>query len=569
MSVLKVVMDSFRARAQARGPSHRAQARVPLRRARLLRGSRRGCALALGLILLAGAAAGADEDPEALYRDGEALRAAHNPGAAEMVFQRLVREAPRHLRGRLALARLQLDHAPAEALATLDAARALDPSAEDVYWLQGRALEALGRLPEAAESYRQAIRINPRRVEINQRLRQVLRALEARHSRVDEASQRFYATPNLGTLSLFGRLLLDEAAPQQAAAELEKARQRVPGLPEINLWIARAQKAAGSLNGEIEAYQRLLAADPTAAGVRLLLVEHLEAAGRLREAEEVLAPVRGDARLVASLDGADRAKLAYVRSRIALAHGDPAGSARALGEAAGLGLDPALVRAAFQNDLASFPEEPELWSAWARWHERSGQPGLAVEAWLQAGLLDARQRPAARQALTALQAAGQARGLSAGGAPGSSAPGSSATGGPAPTGAKVPCAQRPRARRPRARRPSARRPSARGRPRHSAHGSKGRRSRRGRGRRRRRGFGTAGAGAAGARRRPGPGCPAAGRAASRLARGPPSAPPGAGAGVSGARTGRAERSGPYLLHDGGDGRRGPGPGARLGALGAG
>ncbi len=423
-------MDSFRASAWPRRLPIRAwPRRLPIRA-----WPRVGPLVCIGacgvvaLVLLAGAARGADDDPEALYRDGEALRAAKNPGAAEMVFQRLVRIAPDDLRGRLGLARVQLEHAPADALETLDAARALAPNAEEVHWLRGRALEALGRLPEAAEAYRQAIRINPRRVEINQRLHQVLRTLGGRRTRVDEAAQRFYATPNLGTLSLFGRLLLDEATPQQAVTELEDARRRVPLLPEIDLWIARAQKLAGSLNGEIEAYERLLAADPKAAGVRLLLAVHLEEAGRLRQAGEALAPFDRDARLLAGLDRSERAQLAYVRSRVVLAHGDSAGSARALIEAAALGLDPALVRAAFQNDLASYPEEPELWSAWARWHERSGWPDRAVEAWLQAGLLDARQRPAARQALVAIQAANPARNV----------PAESASGGPAPSGAKGP-----------------------------------------------------------------------------------------------------------------------------------
>ncbi len=372
---------------------------------------------------LAGAAFAAD-DPEALYRDGEALVARKNAGAAEMVFQRLVRIAPQHLRGRLALARVQLGHAPADALATLDAARILDPNSEEVHWLRGRALEALGRLPDAAESYRQVIRINPRRVEVNVRLRVVLRTLRAKETRVEEASQRFYANPNLATLSLFGRLLLDEASAQQALAELEDARQRVPKLPQINLWIARVQQRSGALDGEIEAYQRYLAADAQAAGVRLLLAEHLQEAGRTRNAAAALAAFDADPRLLNSLDNGERARLAFARSRIARAGNDLPGAARNLAEAVRFGLDPALLRDTFQSDLTLQPDEPEMWTAYAQWLERVGEPGPAAEAWLQAGLLDAKRRPAVRQALAALQA-GQASGgaaaASAGGAGGNAA----------------------------------------------------------------------------------------------------------------------------------------------------
>jgi len=398
-------MDSFRASARRRRPRGR-------KRPGLFASAGLCTALALGVLLSAGAASGAANDPEALYRYGESLLAAKNPAAAELAFQRLVRMTPDHLRGRLALAGVQLKRAPADALETLDATLALFPNAEEVHWLRGRALEALGRLPEAADAYRQAIRLNPRRVEINQRLRQVLRTLGVR-TRVEEASQRFYATPNLGTLSLFGRLLLDEATPEQALAELEAARQRVPALPEINLWIARAQKLAGSLDGETDAYQRYLAADPKASGVRLLLAAHLEDAGRLRQADEALAPFDRDARLLAGLDGAERAQVAYFRSRSAVARKDAAGAARALGEAARLGMDPAALRAAFQAGLALWPDEPELWSAYAQWLGRTREPEQAADAWLRAGLLDAKHRPAARQALAALQDPARAPGPAA------------------------------------------------------------------------------------------------------------------------------------------------------------
>jgi tetratricopeptide (TPR) repeat protein len=369
-------------------------------------------ACTLALLLLIGAAAQrsatAAEDPEALYRQGQALLEQRDRAAAEQVFQQLVREAPQHLRGRLALGRLQLDHSPSEALATADAARVLDPNSEEVYWLRGRALEALGKLPDAAESYRQVIRINPRRTEANQRLRNVLRLLRSQQTRVQEAAERFYATPNLATLSLFGRFLLDEATPQQAVAELEDARVRVPTLPEVNLWIARAQQKAGSLDGEIEAYQRFLVTDPNAAGVRLLLAEHLQEAGRFRLANAALLPFDSNMQLTQDLDSAEQARLAYLRSRIALGRVDLITSARFLADAARQGLDPVLTKTTYLSDLTLEPDEAALWQGYAEWLGQTQAWAAAVDAWEQAGLLDASRRSASRKALTGLAAPGRA-----------------------------------------------------------------------------------------------------------------------------------------------------------------
>jgi len=369
-------------------------------------------ALLLGALAAAPAVAAdttpAADDPESLYLDGQALIAQHNPGAAEMVFQRLVRLDPQHLRGRLALARLELSHAPDEALANADAARVLAPDEPDVHWLRGRALEALGRLPEAAEAYRQVIRIDPRRLDAHQRLRGVLGMLRAGQTRVAEAAERFYAAPSLATLSGFGRLLLDEAPPQQALGELEEAAQRVPALPELYLWIARVQQKAGSPDGEIEAYRRYLAAQPKAATVRLWLAERLQEAGRTGAAGDVLAPFGADPALAQGLEGQERARLAYVLSRVELARLDLDGAARHLAEAAQLGLDPAVVRAAYRSDLTGVPGDAELWQGYGEWLARSGQPDAAAQAWLRAALLDAGRLPAARRALEDLEAPGRA-----------------------------------------------------------------------------------------------------------------------------------------------------------------
>jgi Flp pilus assembly protein TadD len=81
---------------------------------------------------------------------------------AESSFQQALALDPDHAKSRLNLARVLLDASrPAEAIATVDSVIARDPSSGDAYRLKGRACHTLGRVEEAATSYRKAIQLNP------------------------------------------------------------------------------------------------------------------------------------------------------------------------------------------------------------------------------------------------------------------------------------------------------------------------------------------------------------------------------------------------------------------------
>ncbi|GMQ81869.1 MAG: hypothetical protein BMS9Abin05_1306 [Rhodothermia bacterium] len=89
-------------------------------------------------------------------------------GAFEMsqsAFEASLALDPNHQKSLLNLARvfLSTDRA-SEALGAIEEAREIDLAIPDVYRLQGRALHALGQLTEAADAYREAIRIDNRDV---------------------------------------------------------------------------------------------------------------------------------------------------------------------------------------------------------------------------------------------------------------------------------------------------------------------------------------------------------------------------------------------------------------------
>jgi tetratricopeptide (TPR) repeat protein len=396
---------------------------------------RRLAALALALCLTAALAQPplSAQDPEALYRAAVDLLDGAQEQAAEAVFLKTLEQAPQHFRARMALARLYLKKSPARALEQLDEARIVAPAADGVHYLRGQALEALGRPLEAAEAYREAIRLNARHYDANTRLRAVLRALRAKQTRTEQASERFWAEPSLRTLALFGRILLEEAPPSQALLELEQIREQRPELPEAELWIARVQHRMGSAAGEIEAYRRYLARRGAAPGVRLILAERLLEAGRLAETRAVLEPL-GPSAAQADLDTSDRARLAYLQGRaagvlsapapaVAAAAGSlaaprvpvapglplptmrPAQATALLAEAARLGYDPARVAAALEEEVAQNPEQAAVWWAYADGMQAAGRTEAAVAGRLQAARLDPVRREAARQALTALRAA--------------------------------------------------------------------------------------------------------------------------------------------------------------------
>jgi len=94
---------------------------------------------------------------------------------ARRALEELVREHPGYPRGHLLLARALLQAGEnGEALQRVDAALRLQPDWVDAHALRGIALYAQARFAESAESFRQALALDPRHAEAEQGLRRAL-----------------------------------------------------------------------------------------------------------------------------------------------------------------------------------------------------------------------------------------------------------------------------------------------------------------------------------------------------------------------------------------------------------
>ena len=231
-----------------------------------------------------------------LYRQGVRLLRQGQAVTAETVFQKVLRQAPDHFKTHLTLGKFYLSREPALAHHHLIIALTQRPGSDAVHYQLGRYLEGEEALPEAAESYRKAIALNPRNFRANDRLRGILRRLRAEQTVLERAAEGFLATPSVATLTHYGRIVMEYASPRQALWEFESMRERLPELPELNLWVARAQGRLGSLEGEITAYQAYLKKNREALRVRLVLLDRLLQVGAFRQAEETRMQAPGTSR---------------------------------------------------------------------------------------------------------------------------------------------------------------------------------------------------------------------------------------------------------------------------------
>jgi len=101
------------------------------------------------------------ENPWGHYMLGLSAWKSGDHQRAEQAFERALALDPKHVKSYLNLARVLLETArPADALARVDTALALDSLSNVAFRLRGRALGSLGRFDEAVEAYRRAITLD-------------------------------------------------------------------------------------------------------------------------------------------------------------------------------------------------------------------------------------------------------------------------------------------------------------------------------------------------------------------------------------------------------------------------
>ncbi|MBI3992059.1 MAG: tetratricopeptide repeat protein [Candidatus Lambdaproteobacteria bacterium] len=343
------------------------------------------------------------EQAQQWYEHGQRLERDGFAANALLIYREVVQGYPEHFNSRLALGRMLIASAPAEAVQHLDAARALRPTSPGASFLLGRALEAEGRLLDAAEAYRKTIALDAGNTAANDRLRGILRTLRSRMSLVDQAMEHFWANPSLASLTLLGRIVMRDAEPRQALLEFETLRERLPNLPEVYLWIARAYARLDDPAGEIRAYTEYLNRHPDAVGVRLTLAERQIAQSRYRSADDTLhrlLPPAGGA--VLRLDAHDLAQRDLLRSRARSGLGEQEQATALLLEAAREGAPAQTVRAAFAQDVARRPDDGALRMGYGHWLRESGDPLAAIAQFRVPCLRDADLRTDCMAALNAL-----------------------------------------------------------------------------------------------------------------------------------------------------------------------
>ncbi|MCZ6552870.1 MAG: tetratricopeptide repeat protein [SAR324 cluster bacterium] len=337
---------------------------------------------------------------EALYRQAMGDLRAERPVDAEWKLLEALRSQPRHFRSHVALGRFYRGRLPDLALAHLRVARRIRPASDQVYVLLGRLLEARGQLMEAAEHFRQAVRLNARHYEANNRLRAILRTFRERKSVLERGAEQFWRKPNLASLTLYGRMVMAESTPRQALFEFESIRDRLPELPEVQLWIARSHRLLGSVSGEIEAYRRYLAQSPDSSRVRLVLAERLVDTGRYSEASTTLEPLME--RLTRSGPLADpelQARTALLESRSLVAQGQAVTAGDLLLQAANFGMDTERIAEAFSQYVALFPDVAALRLSQGYWLRSTGRHAESATAFYRAGMLGEAPRQRSRLAL--------------------------------------------------------------------------------------------------------------------------------------------------------------------------
>jgi Flp pilus assembly protein TadD len=177
----------------------------------------------------------------------------------------------------------------AEAVDFISRALAIDARQPAAHSNLGNALEALGELERALQSYREALALYPDFADalVN------IASLHARRGERDEAiacyRRGLALQPNQpGAHSNLGNLLRDAGRREEAAAAYRQAIALAPDLPEAHSNLGDVLTDEGRLDEAIASYRRALAARPGYAQAHSNLANTLVQKGLLAEAEASL-----------------------------------------------------------------------------------------------------------------------------------------------------------------------------------------------------------------------------------------------------------------------------------------
>jgi len=149
-----------------------------------------------------------------------------------------------------------------EGLPALQRAAQLSPDDAEAQYSLANALRDLGRLDEAAASYRNALTLKPDYLTALTNLGKVLR-LQGRAAEAEASCRRALEIKpdSAGTIALLGEIHADQGQFEEAEALFKRAIAIEPALPEGWIGIARYRKMTGSDASWLASVQRLLAKD--------------------------------------------------------------------------------------------------------------------------------------------------------------------------------------------------------------------------------------------------------------------------------------------------------------------
>ena len=191
-----------------------------------------------------------DADPQ--LRKAEALRAEGKAREARACCEEVLRSRPDDAQACCLIANLAADAKDTvEGLAWARRAAAADPRLADARYVEGRLLEAEGRLPEAETSYRAALALAPADARVHNNLG--------------------------GVLHMQGRL-------DAALASYRRALELDPAQPQARQNYASIVRDSGALEQAIEGYQRQITSNPRDAAAHTNLANTYRELGRYPEA---------------------------------------------------------------------------------------------------------------------------------------------------------------------------------------------------------------------------------------------------------------------------------------------
>ena len=222
---------------------------------------------------------------EAHFQSGLRLHGVGRLAEAEQVYRQILAAAPTHADSLHMLGVLALQSGqPQAAVACIDQAIAVKPSAAIYHVNRANALLAMGRLDEAMRSCREALRFKPNSAEAQQALGHVMSDLGRPEEAVAAYTEALRLQPNLRDGHNDLALALREANRLEDAAEaLGTAVRRAPGDPQIAGNLAGILKDLGRLDAAESVYREILRQHPNDAAAQFNLGVLLLVAGRFAE----------------------------------------------------------------------------------------------------------------------------------------------------------------------------------------------------------------------------------------------------------------------------------------------